>query len=143
LAIVALDIFVFAVVGMNVFSGIRYGRYLTPDANFDSFGVAVMTLIRCATGENFNGIMHDVAVAEPFCVAGDNCGVSLSVSAVYWVCFYTMTTWILLSLMVAILLEAFDKTTDDTKTDVRRGAGWRGGGGGETDLCANAALLHA
>ena len=78
--------FVYAIIGMSLFTGeevyalfaasasstasplhpysprplgIRRGPqyYLNADAHFENFGTALITLIRCSTGENWNGIM--------------------------------------------------------------------------------------
>lgn len=73
--ILALLWFIFAIVGMQIFSGVRYGDWaqfayregqsrpwLNADANFDSFPIAFMTVFRISTGDDFNGIMHDLMV---------------------------------------------------------------------------------
>ena len=56
---IVLGLFVYAIAGMHLFSGIRQSNqyYLFKDANFEDFGKAFITLIRCSTGENWNGIM--------------------------------------------------------------------------------------
>jgi len=36
------------------------GDFINRHANFRNLGFSVLTLIRCATGESFNGIMHDM-----------------------------------------------------------------------------------
>ena len=38
----------------------NYGEFVNRHANFENFGMALLTLARCVTGESFNGIMHDV-----------------------------------------------------------------------------------
>merc|ERR1719502_2666279 len=42
----------------------NYGNYVSRHANFENFGMALLTLARCVTGESFNGIMHDVMGGE-------------------------------------------------------------------------------
>jgi len=117
LTILALDFFVFTVIAMNVFAGVRQGAsgVLSADANFDSFGIGLITLIRAATGENFNLMMWDLTVVPPYCVPtgpGANCGVSPSVSTTFWVAFYTITTFILLNMVTAVLLEAHQEASE-------------------------------
>ena len=51
--------FLFAVLGMQLFAHVAWGEHLNADANFCSFATALTTMFRCATGESFNGIMHD------------------------------------------------------------------------------------
>jgi hypothetical protein len=52
-----LFFFVFAIMAMNLFGQVRYGKYLTRHANFSTFPVALLTLFRMTTGENWDGIM--------------------------------------------------------------------------------------
>ena len=61
-----LIIFVFAVAGMDLFGEIKSGAIQGPDGggidancNFNEFYFAVFVLIRAATGESWNAIMHD------------------------------------------------------------------------------------
>ena len=54
--------FLYAVLGMQLFGKVTRGDYLNADANFCSFGTAFLTMFRCATGESWNGIMHDCMV---------------------------------------------------------------------------------
>jgi hypothetical protein len=73
--ILTLMWFIWSIVGMQIFSGTRYGdwaafafregqrrAWLNQDANFDSFPIAFMTVFRISTGDDFNGIMHDLMV---------------------------------------------------------------------------------
>ena len=53
----ALVLAVYGVVAMNLFSGLRYSTQLTWTANFESFGVALLTLLRMSTGEAWGYIM--------------------------------------------------------------------------------------
>lgn len=54
-----LTFFTFSVAAMDLFGNIQFGDYITDNANFNSFYITFITLFRCATGENWNGIMHD------------------------------------------------------------------------------------
>jgi hypothetical protein len=53
-------LFIFAALGMNLFSGVVYHDMLGPNTNFNNFGIAIFTLFRCSTGEDWNKIMHDL-----------------------------------------------------------------------------------
>ena len=35
------------------------GDFINGDANFSTFYLSIITLFRCATGEDWNGVMHD------------------------------------------------------------------------------------
>ena len=115
------------------------GGYITGNANFDNFGLSVMTMIRAVTGEQvrmlsalrafrvlsmlcsvqFNGIMHSLTLAEPYCDPaakwGDpSCGVTLATSALFWVVFYTVAALIHLHFLTALLLEGYVESATDT-----------------------------
>lgn len=103
-------LFIYSVIGMNLFSGIHYGwlGYMDPNfANFDSFPISFITLFRCSTGENFNGIMHELAVATPLCKEGDNCG-SFTSSVLFFVTFFVIMTYIIVNIIVAVVISAFE-----------------------------------
>ena len=64
-----LIIFVFAVAGMDLFGSLEAGTIQGPDGggidancNFRTFYFAVFVLIRAATGESWNAILHDTVV---------------------------------------------------------------------------------
>jgi hypothetical protein len=58
-ALLFLIFFVFSVAGMSLFGTMAYGAFICSDANFSTFYLAITTLIRASTGENWNGLMHD------------------------------------------------------------------------------------
>lgn len=41
--------FVYAVIGMNLFGGIKFGDYISRHANFNNFGKAMLLLFRQAS----------------------------------------------------------------------------------------------
>ena len=86
--IFAIVLVLFSILGMNLFGHVAYGDYLNADANFCTFPVAMLTMLRCSTGESWNGIMHDSMarpgdvfsdLTTPRCSADDgNCGSPLA-----------------------------------------------------------------
>ena len=121
-AVLALDLFVFSCIAVDLFSGVRFGSlgYLHggyPGApNFDSFGSTFITLFRCSTGENFNGIMRELMAASPgsaSCVTAApvaNC-ISPGYVAAFFVVFYSVTAFVIGSIIVAVVVEAFIQVT--------------------------------
>jgi hypothetical protein len=73
--ILFLIFFTFSVAGMDLFGQIDDGDFINGDANFSTFYLAIITLFRCATGEDWNGVMHDT-----YNSAGSG-------AIVYWICF--------------------------------------------------------
>lgn len=92
-----LAFFVFAIVGMNLFGDVkRDGIYLSQYANFEYFGSSMLLLIRCMTGEGWNGIMHYLK-DEGYPVA-----------VPYFALFLITCPYMLLNLFIAVILENFE-----------------------------------
>jgi hypothetical protein len=66
-SVLFLFFFIYAVMGMNMFGFVRAGEVLGRHAHFRNFPDAMATLFRSATGERWNGIMHD-CMATSACV---------------------------------------------------------------------------
>ena len=97
-----LIIFVFAVAGMDLFGEIEAGSVQGPDGggidancNFNSFYSAVFVLIRSATGESWNAIMHDT-VAE-----------TALLSYIFWIGFQLTTFFIFMNVFIAVIYEEY------------------------------------
>ena len=107
----------------------NYGNYITRHANFENFGMALLTLARCVTGESFNGIMHDVMGKS----WGDNrlrccetcgpiidsdttssCGDTL-MALVVFLSFQMIMAYIIMSLAIGVILENFANVGSETK----------------------------
>lgn len=113
--ILLLIVYIYAVIGINAFSGVRTGwfGYINNDANFNSFGSAYITLIRSMTGENYNGLMHDLMVEPPFCIPYENCG-SVWLTVIFFVSFYTITAFMVLNILTAVVMEAYDGCSEES-----------------------------
>lgn len=62
--LLSIIVYIYAVLGVQLFSRLAPGEFNNEDANFNSFGMALLTLFRCITGESYNGLMHDALVSE-------------------------------------------------------------------------------
>jgi hypothetical protein len=51
-------LFIFAVLGVNLFASVPRGGAISTDANFDHFGMALLTLFRTSTGEAWAPLME-------------------------------------------------------------------------------------
>ena len=123
-------IFVYAVMGMAMFSGMRRGifGYSDPvDVNFDTFFVSVTTLFRFVTGENFNGVMREYLVQPPFCIAPVENGpafqeytcASPAIAIIFFVSYFSIANFIISSLMTAAAIEAYyESSSKDLKLDI-------------------------
>lgn len=57
--LLVLMLYVYSILGVSLFSTVKLQNALTVHANFQSFGIAFMTLLRISTGEAWNEIMND------------------------------------------------------------------------------------
>ena len=58
-SILALIIFIYSVLGVNLFTFLVHGETLNDDRNFDTFGIAFLVLFQCLTGDDWSSIMSD------------------------------------------------------------------------------------
>ena len=62
LGLMLLLIFIFAILGTNIFHNIMYKESYNEYTNFRSFENSLLLLLRCVTGEGWNLIMTDLAL---------------------------------------------------------------------------------
>ena len=126
MAIFLIVLTLYSVLGMHLFGGVAHGDYLDDNANFCSFSSAFLLMLRCATGESWNGIMHDAMVQpgevtdtdEPRCheEAGD-CG-STAASMIFFISFQVISSMVILNMMIALILEEYSKSINREKHKV-------------------------
>ena len=129
-----LLIFMFAIIGMSQFSlvNLQDASEMNKHVNFQSFGSAFLTLIRCSTGEAWNSIMFDSS--QPYSIMyqcnenedyysiiarGDDptdvygpkgCGTGFAVY--FHILFQVIVSQVFLNLFIAIIIDAFFGQTD-------------------------------
>ena len=59
-----LFLYIYAILGVFLFADVKLQTNLSVHANFQTFGVAFLTLLRCATGESWDYVMLDAARQE-------------------------------------------------------------------------------
>ena len=123
--VLLIVLFIYSAVGMNLFYGVVRLEYVEEHSNFDNFFNTFVLLFRCATGENWNGIMYEMAVQPPFCDVGppSTCG-SPSQSYVYFVSFTFICAFLLLNMVVAIVFKNFEREFElsgDSEATASRG----------------------
>ncbi|CAM1330656.1 Uncharacterised protein g10345 [Pycnogonum litorale] len=110
-----LLILFYALTGVILFGTVKFGENIGRQANFQTAATGIAVLFRIVTGEDWNKIMHDCMVSEPYCTRGDpsntnywetDCG-NFTGSLIYFCTFYVIITYIVLNLLVAIIMENF------------------------------------
>uniref|UniRef100_A0A915KBH1 Ion transport domain-containing protein n=1 Tax=Romanomermis culicivorax TaxID=13658 RepID=A0A915KBH1_ROMCU len=116
--LIGMLFFIYAIVGMQVFGNIalRDETEINRHNNFQSFFNALILLFRCATGEAWQDIMMACGAEKP-CdplsrKAGDECGSKFSYA--YFTSFVFLSTFLMLNLFVAVIMDNFDYLTQDS-----------------------------
>ena len=114
-----LVMYIYSILGVELFSHLQHGEFIDDDANFETFGAAMLTMVRCITGESYNGIMHDAMVTEANSEPGrcsdaeGTCGNPLTAVA-FFISFVIIGSYVMLNVFIAVILDAFaeDQATD-------------------------------
>ncbi|XP_056009827.1 voltage-dependent calcium channel type A subunit alpha-1-like isoform X8 [Ostrea edulis] len=112
--------FIYAIIGMQVFGNIKLDSQteINRHNNFRNFLYALMLLFRCATGENWQAIMMACLSEQPCDPESrikppKTCG-SSAIAYVYFVSFMFLSSFLMLNLFVAVIMDNFDYLTRDS-----------------------------
>ena len=91
----SLLLFTFTLTGMDLFGCIKLGKkgYINGDANFETFSIGFMVLLRASTGEDWNGIMHDTFTEDSFNLP----------SKIYWMSFMIISYFVFINMFVSVI----------------------------------------
>eukprot|EP00163_Fabomonas_tropica_P029147 TRINITY_DN6158_c0_g1_i1.p1 TRINITY_DN6158_c0_g1~~TRINITY_DN6158_c0_g1_i1.p1 ORF type:complete len:1884 (+),score=375.64 TRINITY_DN6158_c0_g1_i1:93-5654(+) len=111
-SLLLLIFFIYAVAGVALFGRVKHGEYITSQANFSNFGMAMLILFRMVTGESWNGIMHDCTVRPPECdLSKDECGTVFAWA--YFLSFMILVFFVFMNMVIAVILESFGNLTSE------------------------------
>ena len=102
-----LVFFLYATLGVFIFSDVKRGDVINDYVNFKNFGQAMLILLMIATGEDWNKIMYDTSRTPPDCIHGETCGTRIA--PLYFISFIMICSFVLLNLFILIILQQFDK----------------------------------
>ena len=107
-SLLALLLFMYAVLGVQLFTFVQHGDPFDDDRNFDTFGNALLLLFQALTGDDWAALMHGCMITpgDSGCtLAAGDCGSSAAIA--YFVSFQFLGSFVLLNLVVAVILENF------------------------------------
>nr|QRX85587.1 voltage-dependent calcium channel non-L type alpha-1 [Heterodera elachista] len=129
--LIGMLFFIYAIVGMQVFGNIQLDptTEINRHNNFQSFFNAVILLFRCATGEAWQEIMLSSTAGKPCATTNasmalqmvdksvasglqQTCGTNMSYA--YFVTFVFLSSFLMLNLFVAVIMDNFDYLTRDS-----------------------------
>lgn len=105
-----LVMFIFAVIGMNLFGNVVPNGAINDFVNFRDFGNSMVLLFRLMTSAGWNDILDACMVQPPDCdpewegLANGNCGAPVS-AQFYFVAFVLISFLIMINMYIAIILE--------------------------------------
>jgi len=119
-ALLIVVMYIFAVVGIFLFSGVKIQEELNPSCNFQDIFTAFTTIFRISTFDGWVSVMHDASrgISPNFyCVnnpqyadvrenGGDPIGCGLSYAPVYFVIFIIVIPFMFLNILIAIVVES-------------------------------------
>ncbi|KAE9244476.1 hypothetical protein PF004_g5659 [Phytophthora fragariae] len=123
-SILFLILFVYSTMGVHLFAKVALTSDIDSHANFQSFGVGFLFLLRAASGESWDHCMYDLASSTSGCVSDppydpDMCGFNNSedckplngcgnpVAYIFFCSFTIIVSYVMLNLTVAVVLEGF------------------------------------
>ncbi|CAI2380762.1 unnamed protein product [Moneuplotes crassus] len=122
LTLVALILFIYAALGINLFGTVMYRDYYTDQNNFRDIVQALMLLLRCLTGEDWIYIMHDLASSDPY--EGQECSANQSYEELqrdgihgcgsmaaypFFISFYIINSIVILDLSIGVFIDALQE----------------------------------
>jgi hypothetical protein len=138
-ALLMLIVFIYGVMGVQLFAKVKLpGKNgLDEHANFQDFSTAMLTLLRCSTGEFWNGLMYDLAIqhdctpqdeiewsarvcgmgltSNTECIPIDGCGTSIAYP--YFVTYELIITMVSIELFTAVIIEGYDESKKQEATE--------------------------
>jgi Ion transport protein len=125
--LLVLFMYIYSVLGVFLFSEVMLQSNLSIYANFQSFGIAFLTLLRCSTGETWDSIMLDLTRGPSIVFQCDDsdfdyqkyvdngyqttgCG-SAYAGLIYFISYIIVVPLIFLNLFIAIILEGFEEAS--------------------------------
>ena len=123
-SILLMFLVIFILLGMNLFSTIKYGDVINDNVNFKDAFSSLNTLIRVLTGDQWNEIMHELALNQENCVKEEQsyeelmkygplgCGTWSSYP--YFTFFMILNSTIIVNMFIAVIVGTFMEENVDS-----------------------------
>nr|AIJ29365.1 voltage-gated T-type calcium channel [Trichoplax adhaerens] len=121
--------FIFAALGIELFGRLDCTtdnpcNGLSQHANFKTFGMAMLTLFRIATGDNWQGILQDTLREN--CDRSENCQQNCCsnpiLSSLFFVIFVLAAQYVLTNVVVAVLMKHLEESDEKENNDLDPGS---------------------
>jgi len=106
--LLGLAFFMFAILGMNLFGDIvitdDFSKPLNTYSNFGSFGISLLTLFKCITGESWHAVMATCYEEKGW------------LALPFFVTFVILCNFLMINLFIAVIMDNFQYLTQDVST---------------------------
>jgi len=106
-ALLILIYLMYAILGVYLFRNISTGEVIDEYNNFHNFGIAMLTIFRCSTGDEWFIIIFDLSHKPDGCEKTDTCGSIASIF--YFLSFFLICNYLILSLFILIIMQQFEE----------------------------------
>jgi len=115
--LLVLIFFIYAAAGVALFGRLSCTEDnecsgLSIHANFENFGIAMLTLFRVSTGDNGNGILKDAMRTPPYCNEDPdcthNCCSDPYIAIGFFTSFTVVASFVLLNVVIAVLMSELE-----------------------------------
>jgi hypothetical protein len=96
LSLLLLIYFIYAIMGVYLFHSVTTGTIIDDYTNFTNFGMAVITLLRCSTGEDWPTIMYDCMGTEEV------------TTTLFFLSFILITNFVMLNMFIMVILQQWE-----------------------------------
>ena len=117
-------IVIFIILGINLFSTIKYGQIINDNVNFKDILSSMTTLIRVLTGDQWNDIMHELAINQVNCTNEEQTYEDLTLngpngcgtwsSYPYFIFFMILNSTIIINMFIAVIVGTFMEENVDS-----------------------------
>jgi hypothetical protein len=98
LSLLMLVLFIYAILGSFLFGNVTSGEVINEWFNFTNFGMSMLTLVRIATGEDWNRFMYDCEKQQNKYITG-----------IYFSTFTYVSSFIVLNLFIMVMIQEYDE----------------------------------
>ena len=120
-SVLSLVVFIYAVLGVQLFCFVMDGAALQEHMNFRSFGSSCLVLFQVLTGDGWSALMLDTMADETMGCKPDavptDCGSWIALP--YFISFTVVGGFVFLNLVVAVVLENFSSLSERREEDER------------------------
>lgn len=132
-----LAVFIYAVLGMQLFATFEFNNSYNSHANFRTFDASLLTLIRFATGEAWNVFMYDASVQQAGCTLEPEydpnmCGYNDKVDCIplngcgnvsifpYLLSYTLVVTMVMFNLFIGVIIEGFQEANEGDRKLIKK-----------------------